>query len=224
VPHAISKLAPCPSAVRARCAPWPATPRAASRSRGWRHHCLASHARLVKVAQTIGARSALQAGSRLNGRVFKSVVSLSGLQGTTCQNWPNCRFNSDADTSHRSGYALWAPVNLALDSLQKQRMSAGTVSSLGKPPMRYAITCSGHMGRLSASSRRTGLPRGSWFARMIKLASVAARLERPSLKNTNFGGAVNAQEAFIHGVLRACCLTVGIWTPPPTQETDPLPG
>jgi len=27
----------------------------------------------------------------------------------------NCRFNADADTPHRSGYALWAPVNLALD-------------------------------------------------------------------------------------------------------------
>jgi len=27
----------------------------------------------------------------------------------------NCRFNTDADTSHHSGEALWAPVNLALD-------------------------------------------------------------------------------------------------------------
>jgi hypothetical protein len=27
---------------------------------------------------------------------------------------PNCRFNADAHTPHRSGYALWAPVNLAL--------------------------------------------------------------------------------------------------------------
>ena len=24
---------------------------------------------------------------------------------------PNCTFNVDADTSHRFGYALWAPVN-----------------------------------------------------------------------------------------------------------------
>jgi hypothetical protein len=66
------------------------------------------------VARTIGARSAPQAGSCINGRAFKSVVPLSGLKCTSCQNWPNCRFNSDADTSHRSGYALWAPVNLAL--------------------------------------------------------------------------------------------------------------
>ena len=24
---------------------------------------------------------------------------------------PNCKFNVDADTAHRFGYALWAPVN-----------------------------------------------------------------------------------------------------------------
>jgi hypothetical protein len=69
---------------------------------------------LVTVARTIGAGSVPSAGSRRNGCAFKSALSLSGLQGTSCQNWPNCRFNSDADTSHRSGYALWAPVNLAL--------------------------------------------------------------------------------------------------------------
>ncbi len=28
---------------------------------------------------------------------------------------PNCKFNVDADTTHRFGYALWAPVNFYKD-------------------------------------------------------------------------------------------------------------
>ena len=38
-----------------------------------------------------------------------------GLQSFSgCVHRANCRFNADAHTPHRSGYALWAPVNLAL--------------------------------------------------------------------------------------------------------------
>jgi len=37
---------------------------------------------------------------------------------------PNCRFNADADTSHRSGYALWAPVNLAVGLFKENALAA----------------------------------------------------------------------------------------------------
>ena len=47
-----------------------------------------------------------------------SVVAASQLahlclvfQGAAFAPQPNCKFNLDADISHRFGYALWAPVN-----------------------------------------------------------------------------------------------------------------
>ena len=33
------------------------------------------------------------------------------FQGLATGQKPNCKFNVDADTAHRFGYALWAPVN-----------------------------------------------------------------------------------------------------------------
>ena len=33
------------------------------------------------------------------------------FQGLATGQKPNCKFNVDADTTHRFGYTLWAPVN-----------------------------------------------------------------------------------------------------------------
>lgn len=69
---------------------------------------LGASTKLVRLSHSLESWQQLSASTvahphpNLSGRVF---------QGRATKPKPNCKFNVDADTAHRFGYALWAPVN-----------------------------------------------------------------------------------------------------------------
>jgi hypothetical protein len=69
---------------------------------------LGASTQLVRLSHSLESWQLLSASTV--ARYHLNLISLV-FQGRATKPKPNCKFNVDADTSHRFGNALWAPVN-----------------------------------------------------------------------------------------------------------------